>query len=258
MTFEFDGQKYTQAATHQQEWGARLMAELDLRQDARILDLGCGDGLLTAQLAARVPQGFVLGLDASAGMVAAAQSRRQHNLKFEQVDINNLAFADEFDLVFSNAALHWLKDHHRLLAAVYRSLKAGGQVRFNFAGEGNCAHFYRVVKAVMAQNEYTDYFCHFEWPWYMPPVDEYRSLVSQVPFSETRVWGENADRYFPDTAAMVRWLDQPSLVPFLGQLPQPHQVAFRQQVIDRMVEVSRQPDGRCFEMFRRINLYAKK
>ena len=110
----------------------------------------------------------------------------------------------------------------------------------------------------MAQNEYTDYFCHFEWPWYMPPVDEYRSLVSQVPFSETRVWGENADRYFPDTAAMVRWLDQPSLVPFLGQLPQTHQVAFRQQVIDRMVEVSRQPDGRCFEMFRRINLYAKK
>jgi len=68
MTVEFDGEKYAQASTHQKEWGARLMAEFKLRGDERILDLGCGDGVLTARLADLLPHGLVLGLDALQSM----------------------------------------------------------------------------------------------------------------------------------------------------------------------------------------------
>ena len=73
MTYEFDGRKYEKASAHQKEWGERLITELSLQGDEQILDLGCGDGKLTAQLAELVPEGSVLGIDASRGMIEVAQ-----------------------------------------------------------------------------------------------------------------------------------------------------------------------------------------
>ena len=249
MTHEFDGKKYAAASTHQKEWGARLIAELGLAGTERILDLGCGDGALTAQLAALAPQGQVLGIDASHGMIDIARSHQAANLAFELRDINALDFADAFDIVFSNATLHWIKDHDTLLANVHRALRKGGVARFNFAGDGNCANFFAVAKEAMALPRFAPAFASFDWPWYMPSVAAYEAQVRRVPFSEARVWGENADRYLPDAEAMIKWIDQPSLVPLLE---------FRRFVIERMLARTRQPDGRCFETFRRINLLARK
>jgi len=75
MTHEFDGKKYEKASAHQREWGTRLISELDLQGTERILDLGCGDGALSAQIADLVPDGEVVGIDASHGMIEAARSK---------------------------------------------------------------------------------------------------------------------------------------------------------------------------------------
>jgi len=75
MAHEFDGKKYKAASAHQKEWGAKLIGELNISGKERILDLGCGDGALTAQLAALTPQGSVVGIDASHGMIEAAKSQ---------------------------------------------------------------------------------------------------------------------------------------------------------------------------------------
>lgn len=255
---EFDGTKYAAASTHQKEWGAKLMSELSLRGDERILDLGCGDGALTAALADLAPEGSALGIDASEGMIRAAAQQERSNLTFERLDINKMDFADEFDLVFSNAALHWVKDHGRLLARIHHALKPGGAARLNFAGEGNCSTLFKVVQQAMGLGEYAAYFNAFEWPWYMPSVDGYCEVLERSPFDEFRAWGENADRHFPDAEAMVKWIDQPSLVPFLTHVDDADKAAFRDFVVVRMVEETRHPDGRCFETFRRINVLATK
>ncbi len=146
MAHEFDGNKYKAASAHQKEWGAKLIRELNIAGSERILDLGCGDGALTAQLAALAPQGSVLGIDASRGMIETAKTHVAGNLSFAVRDINDLDFENEFDIVFSNAALHWIKDHDALLGNVHRALKPGGMLKFNFAGDGNCANFFDVVK----------------------------------------------------------------------------------------------------------------
>ena len=258
MVHEFDGSKYKAASAHQQEWGAKLIRELDLAGTERILDLGCGDGALTARLAALVPQGSVLGIDASRGMIEAARAHAAGNLSFEICDINALNFENEFDIVFSNAALHWIKDHRVLLENVHRSLKNGGALRFNFAGDGNCANFFGVVKEAIDLPQFARYFSGFEWPWYMPSIEEYEQLVRRFPFAQARVWGENADRYFADREVMIKWIDQPSLVPFMSLVADRHKEDFRELVIERMIEKTCQTDGRCFETFRRINLAARK
>jgi ubiquinone/menaquinone biosynthesis C-methylase UbiE len=135
ITHEFDGRKYEKASNHQKEWGSRLVADLGLRGSEHVLDLGCGAGGLTVQLAARVPRGAVLGVDASKGMIEVARTKACPTLTFRRWDINDLVFDSRFDVVFSNATLHWIKDHTRLLANVRRALRSSGRVRFNFAGE---------------------------------------------------------------------------------------------------------------------------
>ncbi len=256
MTHEFDGRKYEKASAHQKEWGARLIAELDLKGNERVLDLGCGDGTLTTQLAALLPKGEVLGIDASRGMIEAALPKAGGNLRFRRLDINDLDFENEFDVVFSNAALHWVKDHRRLLRNVRRALRAGGRLRFNFAGEGNCSHLFSAIEAAMSREGHRQFFSGFEWPWYTPNPDDYRLLADSSGFSSVRVWGENADRFFPDESAMIAWIDQPSLVPFLANLPERAKASFRNFVVSRMIEETKQENGTCFETFRRINVFA--
>lgn len=256
--FEFDGSKYRQAATHQMEWGMDLLGGIALRGDERILDLGCGDGALSARIAERVPAGEVIGVDASEGMIETAKQLEQANLHFSLMDIDDLDGREEFDLIFSNAALHWVKDHPRLLANCHRSLRPGGAIRFNFAGDGNCAHFFGVVRAVMAYPRFREGFAGFEWPWYMPSLEAYEELLAASEFAGGEVWGENKDRFFADTKVMIRWIDQPSLVPFLGHVAERDRGPFRCNVISEMVEVTMREDGTCFETFRRINVFARK
>jgi len=258
MTHEFDGKKYAQASTHQKEWGARLIEELELQGHERVLDLGCGDGTLTVQIADLLPTGEVVGVDASRGMLETAKPKARGNLRFVLMDINDLDFLAEFDCVFPNATLHWVKDHWGLYQRVGRALRNNGRIRFNFAGDGNCSNFFRIIREAMSQDSFSAYFADFQWPWYMPTVDAYATLVKSTVLSDVSVWGENADRFFVDTETMVRWIDQPSLVPFLACVPDIQKSNFREFVVRRMIEDVKQPDGRCFETFRRVNVYAKR
>ena len=259
MVFEFDGEKYKLASSQQKAWGKKLIAELEFSGSERILDLGCGDGVLTAEMAKLVPDGFVLGIDASENMIETA--RKDHtgaNIRFKLLDINEIDFESEFDLVFSNATLHWVKNHKELLRNVYKALRNRGTARFQFAGDGNCSNLIKILREVMARKEYEAYFSEFEWPWYMPTVDKYRSLLDETRFAEKRVWGENADKHFADVETMKKWIDQPSLVPFLCYIEGKDRQQFRDAVVERMIKETQQADSTYIETFRRINVQARK
>lgn len=258
MAHEFDGKKYEKASAHQKEWGAKLISDLALAGNERVLDLGCGDGGITELIAEALPNGEVVGIDASKGMIDTAKPKEKANLRFTLMDIDDIAFEDEFDVIYSNATLHWVKDHHRLLKNAFKALRAGGLLRFNFAADGNCFHFFKIIRKAMEKEEFHSFFSDFSWPWYMPSIDEYSQLVSQTELKSAKIWGENADRYFPDTESMIGWLDQPSLVPFLTCVPESHKTDFREYVVREMIQETMQADGKCFETFRRINLYSKR
>jgi trans-aconitate methyltransferase len=259
MALDFDGEKYKQASEQQKAWGRKLIAEIEFKGGERILDLGCGDGVLTAELAKFVPDGFVLGIDASQSMIKTARKDNAGaNLRFDLLDINAIDFESEFDLIFSNATLHWIKDHKKLLSNVFKALKDRGAARFQFAGDGNCSNLIRILREVTTAKEYADYFSEFDWPWYMPAIDKYRALLEEVPFAEKKVWGEKGDKHFVNAEAMTKWIDQPSLVPFLGYIAGKDRQRFRDVVVGRMIEETLQDDGKYFETFRRINLLARK
>lgn len=174
------------------------------------------------------------------------------------MDIEEMRFENEFDAIFSNATLHWVKNHKRLLTGCRRALKGNGFLRFNFAGRGNCASFNAVVRAVMNGRRFAAYFKDFEWPWYMPGIAEYEGLVAEGgQFEEVEVWGENADRFFRRDE-LIRWIDQPSIVPFLRKVPREEKGAFRDAVVEGMLSATRRSGDSYFEAFYRINVFAKK
>jgi trans-aconitate methyltransferase len=258
MAYEFDGKLYEKASIFQQEWGNKLISELNLKGNEDILDLGCGNGLLTANLARLVPNGNVIGVDASEGMIEVAKEKEENNLKFLLMDLNEIDLNRQFDFIFSNATLHWIKNHNQLWTKIHKLLNPNGFVRFNFAADGNSSHFIKVIKETIVFEEYRKYFSGFQWPWYMPSVDEYENILKDFAFSELNVWCENADRFFPDKEAVIWWVDQPNIVPFLENIPEDKKGLFREIVIEQMIKETLQENGRCFETFRRINVLAKK
>ncbi len=258
QSFEFDGQKYRQSSRHQKEWGRELIRQMNLSGTEYVLDLGCGDGVLSAEIAEYLPRGSVLGIDASPSMIAAAEELSSGNLSFLLLDIRDLDFEETFDIIFSNAALHWVHDHRKLAQASVRALKPGGRLCWNFAASGTSAAFCKIVQKFMASPEYKRYFQHFSWPWHMPEVSGYEHCFDGLPMAELHIREENRDRFFSSETEMLQWLDQPSLVPFLAALPEERKRPFRDAVADAMIRHCRQPDGRCFEQFRRIFLNGVK
>ena len=118
-TLKWNAAEYAVNSAVQQSWARELIARLKLRGNEHILDVGCGDGKITAEIARAVPRGSVVGMDASAEMIGFARKTfpksNISNLKFQIADARKIRFKTKFDLVFSNAALHWVDDHEAIL-----------------------------------------------------------------------------------------------------------------------------------------------
>jgi len=174
------------------------------------------------------------------------------------MDIDDLRLEDKYDLIFSNAALHWIKNHQKLYEKLSVILNENGTIRFNFAADGNCSYFFNIINQTIQKEEYRDYFKDFVWPWFMPTLDQYKKILDNFSFSNVKIWEENADRYFPNKEALIGWIEQPSIVPFLEYLPIDKKEPFTNEVIEKMVKATIQDDGRYFETFRRINVLVTK
>ena len=154
--YRWDPQEYRNSSSNQRTWAVELLTQIRLSGTETVLDVGCGDGEITALIAARVPQGFARGIDSSKEMVELARRtyppRRYRNLRFAVKDARRLTMVEEFDLVFSNSSLHWVVDHRPVLEGIRRSLKPSGRLLAQMGGSGNAAKVVSAVEAV-AGNE---------------------------------------------------------------------------------------------------------
>ena len=162
-TQNWSAEGYARHAAFVPALGAPLIDRLNPQPGERILDVGCGDGTLTAQIAAR--GATVVGVDASADMVAAAQKR---GVDARLIDAQQLTFVDEFDAAFSNAVLHWIPDADAVIAGVHRALKRGGRFVGEFGGHANVAAIMVALRAVLPK-----YGIDAPSGWYYPTPREY-------------------------------------------------------------------------------------
>ena len=150
-------------------WARELIAKLDLLGFERVIDIGCGDGKVTAVIASTVPKGTVTGIDNSPEMIGFAQQHfprtRHPNLTFIQMDARHLTFSEEFDIVFSNASLHWLSDHRPVLEGIERCLVHGGRVILQMGGKGNADKIFKVLGVMLDISRWRKYFDDFTFTY---------------------------------------------------------------------------------------------
>jgi SAM-dependent methyltransferase len=166
----WDPEGYAQNARFVAELGMPVVELLAPRPGERILDIGCGDGFLTARLAGMGCE--VLGVDASAAQVEAA---RRAGVHADVADAEALGFRDEFDAVFSNATLHWVRSPDAAIASAFRALRPGGRFVAEFGGEGCVARIRDALAAALSRRRLD--FDELN-PWYFPSAAEYGARLA--------------------------------------------------------------------------------
>ena len=166
----WDAELYKDKCAFVWQHGESLLELLDPKPGERILDLGCGTGPLTARIAESGAQ--VIGMDQSPEMLTQARAAYP-DLEFVQGDARDFAFAEPFDAVFSNAALHWVKQPEWAIRCVANTLRPGGRFVAELGGRGNV----RIAEAAMRTAAVGVGAPLGDSPWYFPGVAQYASLL---------------------------------------------------------------------------------
>lgn len=229
--------------------GQAVLDLLSARPGERILDLGCGDGALTEKLVALGAR--VVGIDSSPEMIAAARGR---GLDARLMDARSLAFAGEFDAVFSNAALHWIKDDPDApIAGAFRALKAGGRFVGEMGGHGCVAAIHVALLATLERRGIRD---AAGWiPTYFPTADEYETRLRRAGFAPQSV--QLIPRPTPLPTGMRGWLET-FAVAYSAALPPGNRDAFLEEVTALLKPVLCDSQGRWTADYIRLRFAATK
>jgi SAM-dependent methyltransferase len=219
----WSARRYAETAHFVPELGAPVLELLAPRAGERILDLGCGDGLLTEKIVAAGAE--VVAVDAARDMVAAARAR---GIDARVMPGQNLTFDREFDAVFSNAALHWMRPPDVVLDGVRRALKQGGRFIGEMGGHNNTAAIIVALSAVLACRGLD---AHRLSPWYFPSAAAYREKLEASGFTVEDIRIVPRPTTLP--TSIEPWLETFGEA-FFGALPGPDRTPARAEVADML------------------------
>lgn len=232
----WSGEDYARHSSLQEAMAAEVLSQLVLRGDEQLLDLGCGDGRLSARIAQRLPQGRVLGVDASADMIHYAAQRfpaaEWPNLRFEVADARQLDYSARFDRLVSFNALHWVPQQELALRGVRRALKPDGRAHLRLVMRSSVTSLEEVAEQVRRLPEWAGDFAGFSDPYLRLDAEQYVALARSLGLDCISCHG-----------AMKRW-DFGTEEGFFGfchagfgawtrQLPEARRTAFVEQVMHR-------------------------
>jgi trans-aconitate methyltransferase len=219
QTQTWDPDRYARNARFVSDLGAPVVELLAPRAGERILDLGCGDGALTVKLAAMGCH--VVGVDASPAQIEAA---RKLGLEAHAMDAENLRFDSEFHAVFSNAALHWMRNPDKVIAGAHRALKSKGRFVAEMGGYGCVATIKNALVAALNRRGIDGEAAS---PWYFPTVEDYSHRLAKGGFAVTYI--ALIPRPTPLPGEVTAWLET-FAESFTAPLPAPDRPAFLAEV----------------------------
>ena len=185
----WDAESYHRVAGPQERWGLEVLGRARLRGDETVLDAGCGTGRVTAHIVEAVPDGRVIGVDASEAMIAQARRVLGDGVQLHVVDLLQLALPEPVDVVFSTATFHWILDHDQLFERLFAVLRPGGRLVAQCGGAGNLDALLAPVAAVNATSDYAPYFDGWTRS-YMARPEETATRLQRIGFVDVRCWSE--------------------------------------------------------------------
>jgi trans-aconitate methyltransferase len=235
MEMYWNPEDYAKNSSAQLSWARELVTNLKLEGHEAVLDVGCGDGKITAEFAGAVPRGFVLGVDSSLVFIEYARSHYPPlsfpNLRFEQMDARRLSCDRPFDIIFSNAVLHWVDDHPTFLAGCARLLNPNGRLFISCGGKGNAGDILSVLNHLIQEPRWSAYFSGFVFPYYFYSPEEYKPWLTRAGLQPTRVELVEKDMTQPGKDGLTGWI-RTTWLPYTHRVPE----SLREEFIDEWVE----------------------
>ncbi|WP_457638622.1 class I SAM-dependent methyltransferase [Persephonella sp.] len=242
----WDAEKYSKHADFVPKLAFPLIDLIRELKGKKVLDLGCGDGTLTVEL---IKQGAdVVGVDLSPQMVKASRSK---GIKALVASATDLPFYEEFDVVFSNAVLHWVQEAEKALQNIAKSMKRGGIFVAEFGGKGNIQSIVEAMEQVFKENPE---FGQFKNVWYFPDLQEYKQLLEKTGFKVEYI--ELIPRPTP-IEDIENWLEIFTNV-YTSHLSTQQERKFRNQVKEKLKKTIYSPQNGWTADYVRLRLRAVK
>jgi trans-aconitate 2-methyltransferase len=229
-----------------------LLALVERHPKLNVVDLGCGTGELTRQLADSLPDSNVLGIDSSSEMLEKSGPFARPSLRFERGDQSELQGA--WDLIFSNAALHWSEDHYRLIPSLYEHLNPGGQMAIQMPSNHNHIS-HQLIRELAAEEPFKTVLKGFIRYAPVLSIDEYAQILFGCGAEEINVFEKVYPHVLENSDAVVDWVSGTALVPYFEKLGS-HKDEFL-NVLKRKMKAA-MPESPVLYPFRRILFSARK
>jgi trans-aconitate 2-methyltransferase len=203
---EWDARTYHRVADPQEEWGREVLARLELRGDETVLDAGCGSGRVTELLLERLPQGRVIGVDASSQMIEhAGENLAEHGARVELIvsDLLDIDLDERVDAIFSNATFHWILDHQRLFDRLFAALRPGGVLEAQCGGQGNVEEWERAIESAAGDERFSAYLRGMPAATNFASVGDTEARLARSGFEVGAVWLEDKRHEPADPRAFV-------------------------------------------------------
>lgn len=260
MPREWKSGEYHRLSDPQYGWGLKVLKKLQafpLRGDEHILDAGCGSGRVTTELLKAFPQARVTAMDASqnmvdeAGKTLAAFSDR---VKVEHLDLLDLSAEQSFDVVFSTAVFHWIKDHPKLFSNLLRALRPGGLLLAQCGGGENLKRLRERADRGTTLPEYAPYFQDWQKIWEYPTPEVTAERLQRAGFVEIQTVLEPAPATLPDEQTFRAFCATITLGPYVQRLPEELQDRF----LNPIVREAAQDDPPFTLDYLRLNMQARR
>ena len=238
----WDARTYDQVSLLvQYRWGIQVLKWRKWRGDEIVMDAGCGSGLLTKQLAKRVPRGKVYAVDIDSNMIKQAKNNLQ---SFANVEVIQSSFIDinlprKLDVIFSNSAFHWIQDHRKAFQNFWKMLKpidngnnntdimvgsnsndtrTGGQLLIQCGGHGNLQEIIGILERITQSDKFKEYFTDWKQSWYFANIEDTNKLLQEIGYVDTKVYSKSDFVVLPNRQVYSKFVKTVVMKSYLDHL----------------------------------------
>lgn len=267
----------------QYRWGQQVLEWRKWLGNEIVMDAGCGSGLLTKQLAKKVPRGKVYAVDIDSNMIKQARKNLQlfDNVEIMQSSFTDIKLPQKLDVVFSNSALHWLQDHRKAFRIFWEMLKpthsnnkdtadssnsigniSSSQLLIQCGGYGNLQQIITLLERITHLDQFKAYFTKWKQSWYFAKPDDTNKLLEEIGYVNTRVYSNSDCIILPNRHMYSRFVKTVVAKPYLEHLSPDNgdklKTAFLELFLDEVKKYSNKSKTRWFLDFVRLNIVARR